>query len=128
MSAVINYTVGKYNEFKNSFHSLKHNEEERLVTGYAAYAPTLGLKPYAYVAPKLENDQVEVKIEYCGLCYSDITMINNAIMSSQYPFIPGHEIVGRVTAVGSEVDENKFPIGQRVGIGWMRESCHHCSK
>ncbi len=68
--------------------------------------------------------EVEVKITHCGVCYSDIHLIDNDWGMSKYPFIPGHEIVGTVTGVGSEVTDRK--LGERVGIGWQADSCGIC--
>jgi len=68
--------------------------------------------------------QVEIAITHCGICHSDIHLISNDWGISQYPFIPGHEVVGTVTAVGSEV--RSLTVGQRVGLGWQSNSCGSC--
>jgi uncharacterized zinc-type alcohol dehydrogenase-like protein len=72
----------------------------------------------------LGEDDVEVKISHCGMCYSDVHLIDNNWGNSKYPFIPGHEIVGTVTAAGSRVRALKS--GDRVGIGWQANSCGMC--
>src|SRR5271170_8050202 len=72
----------------------------------------------------LGAEDVEVAVEYCGLCHSDISVLNNEWGLSQYPAILGHEVVGRVTAVGSNA--KGLNIGQRVGVGWYSGSCMHC--
>ena len=80
--------------------------------------------PYKYDPGALKADEVEVKISHCGVCHSDVHLIDNDWGISRYPFIPGHEIVGAVTAVGSSVANLK--VGQRVGIGWQSDSCGVC--
>lgn len=72
----------------------------------------------------LGADDVEVAVEHCGLCHSDLSMLNNDWGMSQFPAILGHEAVGRVVAVGSAAKGVK--VGQRVGIGWNANSCMHC--
>jgi uncharacterized zinc-type alcohol dehydrogenase-like protein len=72
----------------------------------------------------LGAEQVEVAVESCGLCHSDVSVFNNDWGFSQYPAILGHEVVGRVTAVGSATKGVK--VGQRVGVGWNCGSCMHC--
>jgi uncharacterized zinc-type alcohol dehydrogenase-like protein len=68
--------------------------------------------------------EVEIGISHCGICHSDIHLISNDWGMSQYPFIPGHEIIGTATAVGSQVHSLKT--GQRVGLGWQSNSCGGC--
>ncbi len=94
------------------------------IRGLATHAAGAQLLPYKYSVEELGPHEVEVKITHCGVCYSDIHLINNDWGMSKYPFIPGHEIVGTVTGVGSEVTDRK--LGQRVGIGWQADSCGIC--
>jgi alcohol/geraniol dehydrogenase (NADP+) len=94
------------------------------IQGLAVHAAGAQLLPYKYDAGELGARDVEVKISHCGICHSDIALINNDWGNSKYPFIPGHEIVGTVTAVGSDVKDRK--IGERVGIGWQADSCGVC--
>jgi len=68
---------------------------------------------------------VSITIEYCGVCHSDIHQVRNEWVGAIYPMVPGHEIVGHVTAVGSAV--KKFNIGDHVGVGVIVDSCRHCS-
>jgi uncharacterized zinc-type alcohol dehydrogenase-like protein len=68
--------------------------------------------------------EVEIGITHCGICHSDLHLISNDWGMSQYPFIPGHEIIGTVTATGSQVRSLKM--GQRVGLGWQSNSCGEC--
>ena len=67
---------------------------------------------------------VAIEIEYCGVCHSDIHFAHNDWGATQYPLVPGHEIIGRVTAVGKDVTE--FTLGQRVAVGCMVDSCGSC--
>ena len=72
----------------------------------------------------LGAEEVEVAVEHCGLCHSDVSVFNNEWGISQYPAILGHEVVGHVTALGSNTKGLK--VGQRVGVGWYLGSCMHC--
>ena len=72
----------------------------------------------------LGAEDVEVAVEHCGLCHSDLSVLNNDWGISQYPAVLGHEVVGRVTAVGPATKGVK--VGQRVGVGWTAASCMHC--
>ena len=94
------------------------------IHGLAVHASGAHLLPYKYDAGEIASDEVEVKITHCGVCHSDIHLIDNDWGTSKYPFIPGHEIVGAVTAIGSAVKDRK--VGERVGIGWQANSCGIC--
>ncbi len=72
----------------------------------------------------LGAEEVEVAVEHCGLCHSDVSVLNNEWGISQYPAIVGHEVVGRFTAVGPSA--KGLSVGQRVGVGWGSGSCMHC--
>jgi uncharacterized zinc-type alcohol dehydrogenase-like protein len=72
----------------------------------------------------LGDEEVEVQVEHCGLCHSDLSMLNNDWGFSQFPAVLGHEAVGRVVEVGRAAKGLK--VGQRVGIGWSADSCMHC--
>ncbi|HEY6455723.1 MAG TPA: NAD(P)-dependent alcohol dehydrogenase [Steroidobacteraceae bacterium] len=72
----------------------------------------------------LGSEEVEVAVEHCGLCHSDLSVLANDWGISQYPAILGHEVIGRVTAVGTSAKGVK--VGQRVGVGWNSGSCMHC--
>jgi alcohol/geraniol dehydrogenase (NADP+) len=72
----------------------------------------------------LGAEDVEVAVEHCGLCHSDLSVLNNDWGISQYPAILGHEVIGRVTAMGPNAKGLK--VGQRVGVGWNSGSCMHC--
>jgi len=72
----------------------------------------------------LGAEDVEVAVEHCGLCHSDVSVLNNEWGISQYPAILGHEVVGAITAVGPNA--KRLKVGQRVGVGWYSGSCMHC--
>lgn len=95
-----------------------------MVKGYAAHEAGGELKPFEYELGSLGDTQVDIKIEYCGVCYSDISMLDNEWGMTQYPFIPGHEIIGIIEAVGENVKE--LTAGQRIGLGWNSGSCMVC--
>jgi uncharacterized zinc-type alcohol dehydrogenase-like protein len=94
------------------------------IHGLAVHAAGAQLVPYRYEPGELQANEVEVKITHCGVCHSDIALIDNDWGNSKYPFIPGHEIVGTVSAVGGDVKDRK--VGERVGIGWQADSCGIC--
>ena len=94
------------------------------IKGLAAHAAGAELLSFRYKVSELAPHEVEVKISHCGVCYSDVHLIDNDWGISKYPFIPGHEIVGTITAVGSAVLDRKH--GERVGIGWQADSCGIC--
>jgi alcohol/geraniol dehydrogenase (NADP+) len=74
----------------------------------------------------LEAEDVEVEVEHCGLCHSDVSMLHNDWGISQFPAVLGHEVIGRVIALGSAA--KGLQVGQRVGIGWTAASCMHCKQ
>jgi uncharacterized zinc-type alcohol dehydrogenase-like protein len=94
------------------------------VLGYAAKAAGQPLEPFTYERPELGEDDVRVSITHCGVCYTDIQGIDDRYNISTYPFVPGHEIVGSVSALGPAVSGLKE--GDRVGIGWQGRSCMRC--
>jgi uncharacterized zinc-type alcohol dehydrogenase-like protein len=94
------------------------------IHGLAVHAAGAQLVAYKYDPGELKANEVEVKISHCGVCHSDIHLIDNDWGFSKYPFIPGHEIVGTVSAVGTDVRDRK--VGERVGIGWQADSCGIC--
>ncbi|AIF48328.1 NAD(P)-dependent alcohol dehydrogenase [Dyella japonica] len=93
--------------------------------GYAAQSATTPLAPFQFERRAPRPDDVVIDILYCGVCHSDIHQARNEWHGSMYPMVPGHEIVGRVSAVGSAV--TKFKAGDTVGVGCMVDSCQHCA-
>ncbi len=98
----------------------------KTVKAYAANNPGEKLVPFNYQLPKIGSEQVDIKVHYCGICHSDLSMISDDWGQTQYPFVPGHEIVGEVVEIGNEVKNLK--IGDYVGLGWFSESCMHCNQ
>ena len=95
-----------------------------LMKGWAAQEAGKPLVFTEFDLGPLGAEEVEVAVDYCGICHSDLSMIDNEWGMSRFPFVPGHEVIGRVIAVGSHAKGVK--VGQRVGIGWTAESCMHC--
>lgn len=93
-------------------------------------APRAGaeLVPYEYDPGPLGADEVEIAVESCGICHSDLSMLDNTWRRSAYPLVPGHEVVGRVVARGAAVPAAARALGQRVGVGWNASSCTHCAQ
>ncbi len=96
------------------------------VQAYAADSAGAELKPFTYELGTLGSEEVDIKVHYCGICHSDLSMLNNEWGMTQYPFVPGHEIVGEVTGIGEEV--KSVAVGDYVGLGWNSASCMHCSQ
>lgn len=94
------------------------------IHGLAVHAAGAQLLPYKFDPGELQANDVEIRISHCGVCHSDLHLINNDWGTSQYPFIPGHEIVGTVIAVGRDV--RNLAVGQRAGVGWQADSCGIC--
>lgn len=95
-----------------------------MIPAYAAMEPKARLQPFSYAAPMLGAHDVELEVSHCGLCYSDIHLIDDDWRKSRYPLVPGHEIVGRVIQRGAEVTH--LQVGQRVGVGWQHSACLSC--
>jgi uncharacterized zinc-type alcohol dehydrogenase-like protein len=94
------------------------------IHGWAARGAKQKLELYTFDAGQLKPEEVEVAVEHCGICHSDLSLRNNDWGNAQYPVILGHEAVGRVVAMGEQV--KGLRIGQRVGVGWNSGSCMHC--
>jgi alcohol/geraniol dehydrogenase (NADP+) len=94
------------------------------IHAHAAFAPGEKLKPYSFQTANLMPFEVDIKITHCGICHSDIHLIDDDWRISRYPLVPGHEVVGTISRLGSAVEQLK--IGQRVGVGWQSGSCMSC--
>ena len=96
-----------------------------MVKAFAAFEPGGELTPFEYDPGPLGAHQVEIDVEHCGICHSDLSMLNNEWGMTEYPFIPGHEVIGTIAAVGGSVMH--LEVGQRVGLGWHSGYCMSCS-
>ncbi len=94
------------------------------VYGYAAQSANTPLAPFEFTRRDPRPDDVVIDILYCGVCHSDLHQARNDWGFSQYPLVPGHEAVGRVTAVGKDV--TTFKVGDYAGVGCMVDSCRTC--
>ncbi len=91
---------------------------------YAALAQSKTPEPWSYEPRQPRPDDVSIDILYCGVCHTDIHFVDNDWGMTNYPVVPGHEIIGRVSAVGSEVTNHKP--GDLVGVGCLVDSCREC--
>jgi uncharacterized zinc-type alcohol dehydrogenase-like protein len=91
---------------------------------WVARAPKQSMAPEPVDLGPLGEEDVEIAVEHCGLCHSDLSVLNNEWGISQYPAVLGHEVIGRVTTLGPSAKGLK--LGQRVGVGWNSGSCMHC--
>lgn len=97
-----------------------------MINAYAADSAGAELKPFSYDPGELKPGQVEIEVEYCGLCHSDVSVVNDEWGLTAFPVVPGHEVVGRVAALGDGVTH--LTAGQRVGLGWHAGYCGHCGE
>ena len=82
------------------------------------------LEPFSYDPGPLGDEQVEIEVQYCGICHSDYSFLNNEFGMTQYPFVPGHEAIGKIVATGAHA--KSVNVGQTVGLGWNAGSCLYC--
>lgn len=95
-----------------------------MIKAYAAQEPGGKLEPFEYDPGPLGAKEVEIRVDHCGICHSDLSMLNNDWGMTSYPFVPGHEIVGRIGALGEDVKH--LSVGQVVGLGWHSGYCESC--
>ncbi len=95
-----------------------------MINAYAAPAAGQALENFEYDPGDLDAQELEIQVESCGLCHSDLSMINNEWGISRYPLVPGHEVIGIVVSVGESVTQ--FRPGQNVGLGWHSDYCQQC--
>jgi uncharacterized zinc-type alcohol dehydrogenase-like protein len=93
--------------------------------GYAATAADAPLAPYRFERREPGPTDVQLEIDFCGICHSDLHTARGEWEGAQWPIVPGHEIVGRVSAVGADV--TRFAPGDRVGVGCLVDSCRRCA-
>lgn len=96
------------------------------IQAYAAHKARGKLEPFEYELGSLKPDEIDIEIEYCGICHSDLHMLKNDWEITKYPLVPGHEIIGRVSAIGDMVSH--LEVGQYVGVGWRARSCLICDQ
>lgn len=93
--------------------------------GYAGTSPTSLLTPLQFERRDLTTTDIAIEILFCGVCHSDLHTVRNEWGGAVYPCVPGHEIVGRITKVGSSV--TRFKVGDLAAVGCMVDSCHECA-
>ena len=96
-----------------------------MIQAFAAFEPKGELKPFEYDPGELKAHEAEIDVHSCGICHSDLSMLDNEWGMTQYPIVPGHEVVGKIAAVGEQV--NHLKVGQTVGLGWHAGYCNECS-
>ena len=96
----------------------------KAVKANAAKSAGAPLEPFEFTPKELGDEQVDIAVDYCGICHSDLSVIHNNWGNAQYPLVPGHEVSGRVVATGNHV--KKLKVGDRVGLGWFSGSCMSC--
>ena len=94
------------------------------VKAYGAFAADKPMQPLDIERRAVGPHDVQIQIAYCGVCHSDLHTARSEWGGTIYPCVPGHEIVGHVTAVGADV--SRFKLGDTVGVGCMVDSCKHC--
>jgi D-arabinose 1-dehydrogenase-like Zn-dependent alcohol dehydrogenase len=106
--------------------ALQHGGTMSLIDAWVAEAAKQKLVRQPIDLGPLGDEQVEVRVEHCGLCHSDLSMLDNDWGWSRFPAVLGHEVVGTVVEVGRAA--KGITVGQRVGVGWTAESCMHCRR
>lgn len=100
------------------------SESPAVVHAYATKSARGPLVPFDYEPGPLGPEEVDVRVTHCGICHTDAAMVDNEWGFSQYPVVPGHEVVGVVSAIGSNV--TGLSVGQRVGVGALCGACMKC--
>ncbi len=94
--------------------------------GYAAQTAKAPLAPFSFERRELKEHDIHIDIKFCGICHSDVHQARDEWGGSIFPMVPGHEIAGVVTAVGSAV--TKYKVGDQVGVGCFVDSCRQCTE
>lgn len=94
------------------------------IRAFAVDGPGKSLEPFSFQPKPLAEEQVEIAVSHCGICHSDLSMMDNDWGQTSYPLVPGHEVVGVVTEVGSAA--KRVRVGEKVGLGWFSGSCMSC--
>lgn len=114
----------KLARYQNDIHVTNIREHAMEVKAYGAYASDKPLESMDIQRRAPGPDDVQIDIVYCGVCHSDLHQVRSEWGGTHYPCVPGHEIVGHVSAVGDKV--SAFRVGDTVGVGCMVDSCQHC--
>ncbi len=96
------------------------------VKAYAASEAAAKLQPFEFELGEIGEEQVDIEVSHCGICHSDLSMLDNEWQITEYPLVPGHEVVGKIKAVGPSVTH--LSVGQTVGLGWFAQSCMTCAQ
>lgn len=94
------------------------------VKAFASMEAGKEFEAFEYDLPEMGRQEIEIEVESCGICHSDLSMRDNEWSMTQYPFVGGHEVVGKIAAMGDQA--SGLQIGDRVGLGWLARSCMHC--
>ena len=97
-----------------------------MIRAYATHEANGELQPFEYEPGEVGRGQVEIDVVTCGVCHSDLSVANNDWGFSRYPIVPGHEVVGKISALGEGVSSLK--VGDAVGLGWFSASCMTCDQ
>ena len=96
------------------------------VHAYAATEANGSLRPFEYELGSIGPEEVDIEVESCGICHSDLSMLEDAWGMTHFPFVPGHEVIGTISAVGDRVSH--LAVGDRVGLGWHAGYCMTCDQ
>lgn len=96
------------------------------VKAYAAMEAKGTLTPFEFELGLIGKDEVDIRVSHCGICHSDLSMLNNDWRNTTFPFVGGHELVGEIIAIGDQV--NHLQVGQQVGVGWTSSTCQTCDQ
>src|SRR5688500_2356459 len=94
------------------------------IKSYAAMEAGGKFVPFEFETGELGSEQIEIAVEFCGICHSDLSMKNNDWRMTECPFVGGHEVVGKIVAAGASV--KGWKIGDIVGLGWNSATCGYC--
>jgi len=96
----------------------------KTINGYAVLEAGGQFEPFSYAVGELQPNEVEIDVLHCGICHSDLSMVDNEWGMSQFPLVAGHEVIGKIAARGSNVVN--LEVGTTVGLGWHCGYCGHC--
>jgi alcohol/geraniol dehydrogenase (NADP+) len=96
-----------------------------MINAFAAFKPREDLRPFEYDPGPLGPDEVEIDVQFCGICHSDLSMMDNEWGMTRYPIVPGHEVAGTIARTGDHV--RHLQVGQVAGLGWHSGFCGECA-